>query len=977
MQFELWQLFGVGIGYLALLFLIATAAERGWLPAGIARHPITYTLSLGVYATSWSFYGSVGFAERQGYNFLTIYLGVTLAFVATPFLLQPLLRLTKEYQFSSLADLFAFRFHSQLGGVLVTLLMLVGSLPYIALQIRAVTDTLTILSPDARTGGTAVSFCIIIALFTILFGARHSSPREHHEGLVVAIAFESLVKLIALIAIGGFALFGVMGGMGGLDQWLQQHPEALVALYRPVHEGGWGMLLLLSFAAAFLLPRQFHMTFVENIDERSLGFASWAFPLFLLLLNLAIPPILWAGQSLQLNMTADLFVLGVGRESGSAALTLLTFVGGISAASAMIIVTTLALSSMCMNHLLLPSSFPPRLNGEVNLYRWLRWGRRTVIVLLIGLGFGFYLLLQGHQQLAGLGLISFVAVVQLLPGVVGVLFWKRATRIGLVAGLVAGGGIWGVTQILPLLERSGLLYPSLGGVPMSSTDSAFWSLLSNSVLFVVGSLLRRPTRDECEAAHTCSQSGQEPRRELPLAASISQFEEQLAKVTGREMAQHEVQRALVDLGLLHTALLPGDLGKVRHQISRNLSGLVGPILARMIVDERLQLDSTTSSALADTLRFVEQRLSRSQSRLQGIAGELDELRRFHRQVLHDLPLGVVSVSAHGQVVSWNQQMVQLTQVEEREVMGVALAQIPQPWSGLILTFLDSRDIQLRRVRFHLGGNTRLLNLHKATIEATTLAGEQLGTVILVEDQTELYTLESELAHSERLASIGRLATGVAHEIGNPVTAIACLTQEMREEPDDEQLRREGLDQILTQTQRISTIVHSLVSFSHVGAPLSAPRGLVSIHQLVDEATRLVSLSRGGKQHPLINRCAPEMRVIGDHQQLTQVVVNLLTNACDASPVGASIEVEAQVLASGLFEIRVIDHGCGIEERLREQVFEPFYTTKEPGKGTGLGLSLSYNIIQNHAGTIHLEDVMGGGCCVVLTLPALSEHDLPQ
>ena len=428
MNFEVWHLFVISVLYLGLLFIIASAAENKWLPESLVSHPLVYTLSLGVYATSWSYYGSVGLADREGYTFIAVYLGVTIAFLASPILLKPILRLIKEYQLSSLADLLAFRYHSQLAGILVTLFMLTGALPYMALQFQAVTDSLSVLTDDTQSQLLSLGFCVTITLFAILFGARHVTPREKHEGLVVAIAFESLIKLIALMLVGLYAVYGVFDGFGNFSRWVEQNPQVTEALMRPIHEGPWAMMILLSFSAAFLLPRQFHMIFVENIRSSNLNYASWAFPLFLLLLNLSIPPILWAGQLMDLSYGADLYVLGVSMQSQSTWMPVFTFIGGISAASAMIIVTTIALASMCQNHLLLPVSFFNQRDKGVDLYRFLIWSKRVLIALIIFAGYAFYLFLQIHQELTDLGLISFVAVAQLLPGIFGLLFWHRASR---------------------------------------------------------------------------------------------------------------------------------------------------------------------------------------------------------------------------------------------------------------------------------------------------------------------------------------------------------------------------------------------------------------------------------------------------------------------------------------------------------------------------------------------------------------------
>ncbi len=980
-MFELWQLFLAGVGYLGLLFLVAYAAEREWVPRSLTRHPLTYALSLGVYATSWSFYGSVGFAQSSGYNFLTIYLGVTLAFLLAPVLLQPILRLTREYQLSSLADVFAFRYRSQWAGVLVTLFMLAGTLPYLALQVRAVTESLQVLTGESAPDLIAFGFCVTILVFSVLFGARHSSAREKHEGLVLAIAFESVVKLLSLMAVGLFAIFGVFGGFAGLENWLAAHPAALERLYRPIHEGPWGTLLLLAFAAAFLLPRQFHMAFSENLDPRSLARASWAFPLFLLLLNLAIPPILWAGAVRSPMLSPDYYVLGITLSSDASWLPVFTFIGGVSAASAMLIVASLALSAMCMNHLVLPASFPPRLGPDMNIYRWLLWGRRVLIALIILAGYGFYRLLEHNQGLVQLGLISFVAAAQFLPGIVGLLYWRRATRAGFVAGLIAGGALWTFALLVPLLQRSGFLVwdvdpmALLGGTPEEPwSASTFWSLSLNALLFVGVSLLTRQSPAEREAAFACCRESDTPPGGLLLAESPRQIREQLARITGAEMAEHEVASALADLGLTEVENRPTALRHLRERIERNLSGLVGPVLARMIVDERLQLDPQARTALADSIRFIEQRLEDSQTRLQGLAAELDRLRRYHRQVLHDLPLGVCSVGPAQEVVSWNQAMTNVSGLAPGSAVGTALADLPDPWAGLLNGFLAAHDDHLRKVQVRVGNSVRVFTLHKAAIEAPKEGRDVQpgGTVILVEDLTDLHTLEVELAHTDRLASIGRLAAGVAHEIGNPVTGIASLAQNVLMEPDNVELAEESLHLILEQTRRISNIVRSLVSFSHGGAATDHTPAAVPLRTCVDEAIRLVQLSRAGKELVFENHCAPGHSVFGDKQRLCQVFVNLLNNAADGSQPGDTVSVRSAERHEFL-EVQVEDHGSGIPEEHLDRIFEPFFTTKQPGEGTGLGLPLVYNIVQEHSGTVSIHSAKGEGTCVTLKLPAILDE----
>lgn len=977
MQFELWQLFVVGVLYLGLLFVIATATDRGWIPESIVSHPLVYTLSIGVYATSWSFYGSVGFAQKEGYNFLTIYLGTTLAFVASPILLRPILKITETYRLASLADLFAFRYHSQLAGVLVTLLVLTGTLPYISLQIQAVTNTLQIMTNETEQQLIALMFCIIVGLFSILFGTRHISLREKHRGLVVAIAFESLVKLVTLLSVGLFAIFGIFGGFGELNQYLQQHPEANEALFAPVTDGPWATLMLLSFAAAFLLPRQFHMIFVESIKHKNIETASWAFPLFLLLLNLSIPPILWAGQSLQLTIPADFFVLGITLDSGSSVLPILTFMGGLSAASAMIIVTTLALASMCMNNFVLPASFPPKLSTGTSMYEWLLWGRRIVIMSIVGIGYFFYLVQQHNPGLAGLGLISFVAVAQCLPGVVGLLYWSRANKNGFIAGLVVGATIWAVTLFVPLFERAGIIetpYFTIPELAMSTTDAALWSLVLNSLTFVIVSLLSRQSAEEREVAEACSRESFLIPQGAVKAASIAEFEQQLSTIVGQDIAHNEVNRALADLGLVPGEVIQSDLTRLRAQIDRNLSGLVGPVLSRMIVNEHLQIDGATQSALADTIQFVGNTQEKSRDKLRGVSSELDALRRFHFQVLQDLPLGAVSIDNANNIVSWNKQLSKLAGIEQHEAIGKSIDQLQLPWRELLAGFIASDEFLVGNFKFPIHGQIKVLNLFKAEVRQEREGNS--GIAILIEDHSESYSLEEKLAHSERLASIGQLATGVAHEIGNPVTGIACLAQDLRSDLRATPEVSEGLNQILTQTDRISRIVGSLSNYGHAGAPDEYPAENLDLEQIVGEAINLVSLSQSGKQMNYQHQCEGGVFVSGYAQKLVQVFVNLLTNATDASEPGQTITIETGIDANQV-TITVSDRGKGIAEEHLSKIFEPFFTTKMVGEGTGLGLSLAYNIIQEHGGSISVSSKYGQGCRFDIVLPGFDASRVAQ
>lgn len=953
-SFSLTQLILISAVYLTTLFGVAWITERGYVPRRLVRHPLVYTLSLGVYASAWAFYGTVGLAYQYGYGFLAIYLGVSGAFLLAPVLLYPILRITRAYQLSSLADLFAFRFRSTWAGALTTLFMLIGVLPMLALQIEAVTNSISLLTRGADANSAALAFCALITLFAILFGARHIATRERHEGLVMAIAFESLIKLIALGSIGLFALYGVFGGPDGLEIWLLQNQEALSTLHTPLAEGPWRTLLLVFFASAIVMPHMYHMTFTENLNPRALLSASWGLPLFLLPMSLAVPPILWAGLHLGASTNPEYFTLGLGMAVDSPALALAAFIGGISAASGLIIVMTLALSGMVLNHLVLPLYQPP---AEGNIYRWLKWTRRALIATIILLGYGFYLLLGSEQELSNLGIVSFVATLQFLPGALSVLYWPAANRRGFIAGLVAGMLVWGATMLVPLIGNVQTLH-----IPLFDSlyvlDEASWhlaalaSLAANVLVFTLVSLFSEPSDEEKGAAEACAVDNvRRPQRRELLAVSPQEFASQLAKPLGAKTAQKEVEQALRDLHLPFDERRPYALRRLRDRIEANLSGLMGPSVAQDMVETFLPYKANSESYVTEDIHFIESRLEDYHSRLTGLAAELDALRRYHRQTLQDLPMGVCSLAKDQEVLMWNRAIEELTGVPAQRVVGSRLSALAEPWKGLLEGFIEAPDQHLHKQRLAIDGQTRWLNLHKAAIEEPLAPGNS-GLVLLVEDLTETQSLEDKLIHSERLASIGRLAAGVAHEIGNPITGIACLAQNLREEREGDGELTEISGQILEQTKRVSRIVQSLMSFAHAGGKQVAAEP-VCLADVTQEAISLLSLNRRSVEVQFFNLCDPDHWVEGDAQRLAQVLINLLSNARDASPPGGAIRVRSEA-SENTVDLIVEDEGSGIPKSIIDRLFEPFFTTKDPGKGTGLGLALVYSIVEEHYGQITID-----------------------
>ena len=983
MSFDPEVLVMVSIIYLSVLFLCAWATEKEIIPKKITLHPATYVLSLGIFASSWAYYGSVGIAYDDGYVFLAFYFGLSGAFLLAPVLLSPILRITSSYQLSSLPDLFAFRFRSPVMGVISTLLLLTVSLPLVALQIQAVSGSIHLLSNDGSPQQFAFIFCALIALFTLLFGTRKISRRKHNHGLVFAIAFESLLKLVVMVVLGLAVIFQVFDGPQGLNLWLEETPEVIIGMNSQLEDGPWRTTLLMFFASAIVMPHMFHMTFSENRNPRFLDSASWGLPLFLLLLSISTPLILWAGIKTNSSFPAEFFALSIGPALNQPWLTLLAYIGGLSAATGLTVVTTLALSSMLMNHIILPV-FKPREPGasHINIYHWLSMIKRALVIVLILSSYGFYRLMGDGVNLYNLGIVAYVGALQLLPATLATLYWKKSNHYGAISGIVAGTVIWFMTLMLPLVI-------GLDIFPLASTKlwhlSAASSLAINSLAFAFFSRFTCMTDEEKSAAEACLVKPVNVQgRRVPEANSTHEFLQILATPLGKAVAKTELTRALNDLDMRRGENRPLALRRLRDQIETNLSGLMGPTVAHDIVQTHLPLDTGKPRVTKDIF-FIESKLETYRSRLTGLAGELDELRRYHRETLNRLPMALCAVDSNSgdhEVMLWNQAMSRLTGIKSKHVIGMPLNRIPPPWNTVLEEFFNSDKAHLDKHAVEIDGNLHYFNLNKADIETPDTA-TKANQVMLLEDQTENKMLEQQLVHSERLASIGQLAAGVAHEIGNPVTGIDCLAQEMAMFSDDDDTRKNA-SQIREQTRRVTGIVQSLMSYAHSGKrnqniqKNQVTAEPVTIRDCVEQAIRLLRLSHENDHINFQNHCQPQHMVFGNEQKLQQVCLNLLKNAADATVQNGGTVKVSSVVDNDLIQICFDDEGSGIPEQLQEKLFEPFFTTKEAGKGTGLGLALTWNIIEEHFGAIKVLSPLykknqgaGQGTRFIISLPAIN------
>src|SRR5213080_3479746 len=423
-----WIVIAVALGYIGFLFVIASYGDRTRaLGREGAGRNLIYPLSLAIYCTSWTFFGSVGLASRTGfYDFLTIYIGPVLMIGLCSPLIMRIVRLAKAQNITSIADFIAARYgKAQSVAAAVALIAIIGSIPYIALQLKAVSSSLTTIlvhsgpasgAMQPVLGDIALYVAAAMALFAVLFGTRHIDATEHQDGLMLAIATESLVKLLAFVAVGVFVTFWMFDGPLSLFAQALERPNTAAVLSREPVPSTLLAMTLLSLFAIVLLPRQFHVTVVENNSENEIRRASWLFPLYLVLINLFVVPIALAGMLTfgPGQVDSDMFVLALPLAAHSNLFTIAAFVGGLSAATAMVIVESVALAIMVSNDILMPLVLQRRealIASRGNVGGLLLIVRRMAIFVILLLAYVYYRL-AGDAQLASIGLLSFAAVAQ-------------------------------------------------------------------------------------------------------------------------------------------------------------------------------------------------------------------------------------------------------------------------------------------------------------------------------------------------------------------------------------------------------------------------------------------------------------------------------------------------------------------------------------------------------------------------------------
>jgi Na+/proline symporter/nitrogen-specific signal transduction histidine kinase len=750
---------GASFAYLLVLFVVAWWGDRrAQLGRSVVGNAWVYALSMAVYCTAWTYFGSVGRAASGGVWFLPIYLGPMLAMLLAWMVLRKMIRIARAYRLTSIADFVASRYgKSPLLAGLVTLVTVVGIVPYIALQLKAIASGYAVLTTPVGTPAAAAGpwwadgtlyVALALAGFTMVFGTRHLDSTERHEGMVAAIAFESLVKLLAFVAVGAFVTWGLFDGPGDLFARALAVPE-LAGLLRLTQEGRrfayeqWFALTLLSMLSVLFLPRQFQVMVVENVDERHLKRAAWAFPAYLLAINVFVLPIALGGllHFGRGTVNADTFVLSLPLAAGQHALALVAFIGGLSAATGMVIVEAIAVSTMVCNDLVMPGLLRlGRFGARDDLTRVLLHVRRGAILGVLLLGYAYFHLAGEAYALVSIGLISFAAVAQFAPAVLGGMYWKGGTRQGALAGLLGGFGVWVYTLMLPSIAKSGwwqtdfvqsgafglaLLRPEqlLGLTGLDNlTHSLFWSMAVNIGLYVGMSLARPPSAREASQALLFVDVDERRSSARPVfwrgRADLAGLQALMARFLGSARTTGLLEDYARDSGAASAATVVPD-ARLVHFVETQLAGAIGSASARVMVASVVEEDALDMDDVlrildeASQLRAYSQALEQATTELRAANERLEGLDRlkddFMSSVTHELRTPLTSIRALAELMLDDPDM---PESQRQQFLGIVVAETER-LSRLVNQVLDMAKIESGHAEWHNSDVDLIALLHQA------------------------------------------------------------------------------------------------------------------------------------------------------------------------------------------------------------------------------------------------------------------------
>lgn len=907
--------------YMGFLFLTALWVERkAGMGINLVNNPWVYSLSLAVYCTAWTYYGSVGKAATSGLLFLPIYLGPTIAIVMWGSVLRKLVRIKTAHHITNIADFISARYNkSQSLAALATVIALVGTMPYIALQFKAVISTFAIItSPEgiatswiAKHVGPVVT--VLMILFTIIVGIRRLDPTERHPGLIMAVAVECMVKLLAFLAAGVFVTYFMFDGFADIfHKMAEQSPELLAEMWSG-HQASpilWTTYLVLAMSAIMFLPRQFHVAVVENSDEKHISTAMWLFPLYMLLINIFVLPIAMAGLVKGYPTSeADTFVLGLPLHAGQKWLSLLVFLGGGSAATGMIMISSITVATMITNHLLVP------VMGWVEdlsfLRRHLLKCRWAAVAGVIFIGYWFEREVGESYMLVNIGIISFAAALQFAPSILGGIFWRRGSEAGALVGLGAGFLIWIYTMLVPAFVRSGWIADAflqqgpfgigwlkpeeLFGVNVLDpiTHTVFWSMIFNVGLYVLGSLHWKQSEEEQSLAE--------------------------AFVGSQRLAPPIIKSTQRDPHI--------DCTPKRAIIER----LLGEYFSRP------EAESITARCLQAVGIDDKSRIS------------IVELARLHSEVEKSLAGSIGTAAAHRAL---NQAEI-FTAAEERDLSEV-YAEIV---AGLRLS-----PKELERKIDYYQEREALLTDYASELEDK------------VRERTkDLEAAQQELIKNERLSVLGQLTAIVSHELRNPLGVIRTSAYYLLRRMDaSEDKIAKHLHRIEEQVGLCDSIIGELLEYTR-GRRFAPVKG--NLNQFLEEVLDQMSLPQDVY---LTRNFDPNLPFVSfDKEKTRRILINLVENA-----VQAVTARQAESLQKGKFyrpeiyvttsttddgiRIEIEDNGLGMDATTAQRAFEPLFTTR--ARGTGLGLAIVRKLVEEHGGMVELRTRQYSGTTVTVAIP---------
>ncbi|WP_339013556.1 PAS domain-containing hybrid sensor histidine kinase/response regulator [Aeromonas popoffii] len=1003
-----WLLIGLSLAYLGLLFLIAYVADKS-KRRRLKGQPLLYSLSLAVYCTSWTFFGTVGQASESPWSPVPIYLGPMLVFLFGWRLLARLILVAKREHITSIADFIAARYgKSQRLAMVIALIAIMGILPYLVLQLKAIVTGLDLLmansvsaGPTGNTAGLALGVALLLALFSILFGTRNLDATEHHRGMVVAIAFESVVKLLAFVTVGGFALWLILSKPSQARTLVaSDFLDAVVA----VTPGGLLELTiytLVAMCAVICLPRQFHVTVVENNQGQDLHWARWLFPLYLFVMGLFVWPLALAGkQWVGADMASDTYVISLPMSLGFDGMAMLAFLGGTSAATGMVIVSTIALAIMVSNDLVLPVLLRRfwQQGRDERLVRLLLQVRRGAILLILLAAWGLYLWLGDLTSLSRIGYLSFGAVAQFAPALLLGLYWRHGNRKGVYLGLALGVSLWFAT----LLAESGLLagspleallappdWPAFRDLSLG-TWCIFLSLLLNLLGYVMGSLLSRAAVSErLQAANFVGKPSRDTTALYQARVSVKELEMLAARFVGSSRVKRAFGRFAGERGGTLAPQMQASAELIAHT-ERLLAGVFGTSSARLVLASALQgrnmqLEeiATIVDEASDVFRFNRGLLQGAIEHMgQGISVVDRELKlvawnRRYIDLFHYPPGLIQAGRSIEEIIRYNAEQglcgpgdieahvarrvafmlrgsPHISARERPDGRVIEMQGNPMPAGGFVMTFTDItpfRDAErvLREANEHLEARVA---------ERTHELSELNRQLLLVNQQVERAN------HSK-----SRFLAAVSHDLTQPLNAARLFTSSLLEmlPPRDETARiARHIDDALGATEDLIT---DLLDISRLEAGKFKARKLdFALHDVLAnlKAEFGVLAQAGGIQFSVVES---KLAVYSDVRLLRRVLQNFLTNAFRYNP-GGRVLLGCRRMGDKV-SIEVWDNGPGIPADKQEDIFDEFSrldhsrTAKEQGLGLGLAIARGIALVLGH--NLTLRSWPGRGSVFAITL----------